>query len=258
MEDTTWIPLVASTTSRSNLSPTFKPTWKPFMTSSSPFWISSWTTPRPFYNRSEHVNYHDYNHAHRESRYQDYGPHLEWKPNNGNLRQSFDNNYEFQDRQWINHRIDQNPQPVYHSDPEGSWSYEHRNPNHRYDHRYYPPGYHYHHHHHHYHNYGPTSNPSIPTVNPNWNAGNPTTLIGDQKYDQGYQGYTPNAGDSWHFNRNDSNHYDHHYFEHVASSETDQRHQPYFPSKEYNDNNSQFSNVYKEIKFSNLFTFLIY
>ncbi|XP_012060148.1 PREDICTED: LOW QUALITY PROTEIN: uncharacterized protein LOC105623362 [Atta cephalotes] len=193
MEDTTWIPFVASTTSRSNLSPTFKPTWKPFMTSSSPFWISSWTTPRPFYNRSEHVNYHDYDHAHRESRYQDYGPHLEWKPNNGNLRQSFDNNYEFQDRQWINHRIDQNPQPVYHSDPEGSWSYEHRNPNHRYDHRYYPPGYHYHHHHHHYHNYGSTSNPSIPTVNPNWNADNPTTLIGDQKYDQGYQGYTPNA-----------------------------------------------------------------
>jgi len=219
MEDTTWIPLVASTTSRSNLSPTFKPTWKPFMTSSSPFWISSWTTPRPFYNRSEHVNYHDYNHAHRENRYQDYGPHLKWKPNNGNLRQSFDNNYESQDRQWINHRIDQNPQPVYHSDPEGSWSYEHRNPNHRYDHRYYPPGYHYHHHHHHYHNYGPTSNPSIPTVNPNWNAGNPTTLIGDQKYDQGYQGYTPNAGDSWHFDRNDSNHYDHHYFEHIASKQ---------------------------------------
>lgn len=192
MEDTTWIPLVASTTSRSNQNPTFKSTWKPFTTSSSPSWISTWTTPRPFYDRSEHHVY-DYDHTPRESQYQDYGPHLEWKPSNGNLRQSFDNNYEFQDRQWMeNHRIDQNPQPVYHSDrPEGSWSYEHRNQNHRYDHRYYPPGYHHHHHHHHhYHNYGPTSNPS---VNPNWNVGNPTTLIGDQKYDQGYQGYTPNA-----------------------------------------------------------------
>ncbi|XP_018372656.1 PREDICTED: uncharacterized protein LOC108767342 isoform X3 [Trachymyrmex cornetzi] len=191
--DSTWIPLVASTTLRSNLSPTFKPTWKPFTTSSSSLWIPTWTTPRPFYDRSEHVIYHDHDHAHRESRYQDYGPHRpEWKPSNGNLRQSFDNNYEFQDRQWMeNHRIGQNPQPVYHSDrPEGSWSYEHKNQNHHYDHRHYPPGYHYHHHHHHYHNYGPTSNPS---VNPNWYSGNPTTLIGDQKYDQGYQGYTPNA-----------------------------------------------------------------
>ncbi|XP_018356826.1 PREDICTED: uncharacterized protein LOC108757046 isoform X3 [Trachymyrmex septentrionalis] len=256
MGDRTWIPLVVSTTSRSNLSPTFKPTWKPFTTSSSPLWISTWTTPRPFYDRSEHhVIYHDYDHAHKENRYQDYGPHHpEWKPSDGNLRQSFDNNYEFQDRQWIeNHRIDQNPQPLYHSDrPEGSWSYEHRNQNHRYDHRYYPPGYHYHHHHHHYHNYGPTSNPS---VNPNWNAGNPTTLIGDQKYDQGYQGYTPNAGDShWYFDRNDSNHDDHHYFEHVDSNETDQRqHQSYFPSKEYNENNNQFSNVHNDkTKFSNV------
>ncbi|XP_018303194.1 uncharacterized protein [Mycetomoellerius zeteki] len=256
MGDSTWIPLAASTTSRSNLRPTFKPTWKPFTTSSSPLWVPTWTTRKPFYDLSEHhIIYHDYDHAHRESQYQDYGPHRpEWKPSNGNLRQSFDSNYKFQDhldRQWMeNHRIGQNSQPVYHSDhPEGSWSYEHRNQN---DHRYYPPGYHYHHHHHHhYHNYGPTSNPS---VNSSWNSDNPTTLISDRKYDQGYQGFTPNADDNhWHLDSHDSGHYNHHYFEHAASSETDQRrHQPYFPSRGYNENNSQFFNVHNETKFSNV------
>ncbi|KYM96052.1 hypothetical protein ALC62_13303 [Cyphomyrmex costatus] len=251
MENSTWIPLAASTTSRSNLSPTFKPTWKPF-TFSSPLWIPIWTTLRPFYDRSEHhVIYHDYDHTYRGSRYQDYEPQWkrsEWKPSNNNLKQSSDSNYVFQDhldRQWMeNHRIDQEQKPIYYDRPKGSWSYEHRNQNHHYDHRYYPPSFHYHHHHH-YHNYRSTSNPP---VNPSWNSDNPATLIGNRKYDQGFQGYTASTGD-WHFDPHNSDHYD----KHAALSETDQRqYQPYFPSRGYNQNNNQFYNIHNETKFSSV------
>lgn len=224
------------------------------MTSSSSPQIPTWTTSRPFYDRSEHtVNYHD-GYGHGESRYQDHGSfHPEWKPSSGNMVQPSDSNYRFQDhlnRQWAeNRRTDQIPQRVSHS--EGSWLYEHRNQDHRYDHGHYPPGYHYHHHHHHYHNYGPTTNPP---ANPSWNSASPTATIGDRRYDQGYQGYTPNADDSQrrsdHDHHYDSNHYDHHYFEHAASSETDQRRfQSYLPPKEYNEDNIQFHNEHNETKF---------
>ncbi|XP_011691078.1 PREDICTED: uncharacterized protein LOC105452012 [Wasmannia auropunctata] len=278
-EDTTWIPFagIRGTTSRSNPSynhtsnsrshpfqseynttiyPTFRPTWRPFTTSSSSFWISKWTTPRTSYDRSEHtVNYHDgHGHAHRESRYQDFGQyHPEWKPSNGNLRQSSYHNHEFQDHsdgQWTkNPKIDQNPQRVYHSDhPEGS-SHENRNQDYRYNHRHYPPGYHYHHHHHHYHNYGPTSNPPI---NPSWNSGSPTSTIDDRRYNPGYQGYTPNADNShWYSDHYPDSDYGHHDSEQATPSKTDQekrRFQPYFPFEGYNKDNSQFHNEHNETK----------
>ncbi|XP_077267025.1 uncharacterized protein LOC143900014 isoform X4 [Temnothorax americanus] len=283
-EDSTWVPFAGfrGTTSRSNpshfnhtssfrghlprseynttMSPTLRSTWRPFATSSNSPWIPTWTTmaPRPFYNRSEHtVNYHNsYGHVYGENRYQDYGPYRpEWKPSSGNLRQSSDSNYEFQnhsDRQWAeNHRTDPNAQRIYHFvRPEGSW-YKHGNQDHRYDHGYYPPGYHHHHHHHHhYHNYGPMSNPP---VNSTWNLDSSTATTSDRRYDQGYRGYTPNAGDShWlsdHDHHHDSGHYDHHYSEHAASSETDQRFQSYLPPRGYNEDSNQFLNKHNETKF---------
>lgn len=227
------------------MNPIFRPTWRPFATSSSSPWRPMWTTSRPFYDRTEQtVNYHDgYGDAYRKNRYQDSGPYRpEWKPSNGNLGQSSDSNYEFQDsdRQWPeNQRTDQNAQRTYHFiHPEGS-SYEHGNQDHRDDHRHYPPGYHYHHHHHHYHNYG-----SNPRVNPSWNSGS-TATTGDRRYDQDY---TPNAGDSQSHHDHHFGHYDHHYAEqHTASSETDQRQfQPFFPSGGYNEDN--IHNEYNETK----------
>ncbi|XP_039312478.1 uncharacterized protein LOC105203625 isoform X3 [Solenopsis invicta] len=239
-----------------NTSSIFRPTWRPTTSTNLP-WIPIRTTPRSFYDRPEHnVNYHDgHGHADGQSRYQDYGPYRpEWKPSNENLGPPSDRNYGFQeklhpDRQWVeSHRTDQNPQRAYPFDrPEGSRSYEHGN----YGHNYHLPGYHYHHHHHHYHNYGPTSNPP---VNPSWNPSNPTATIGDRKYDQGYDGYTPNAGDShWHSNRDhhydNSGHHDHRYPEHAASSETDQRQfQPDFSSGEYDGDNSHFHRKHNETK----------
>jgi len=225
------------------MNPTFRPTWRPFTTSISSLWIPTHrTTPRPFYERSEHAVNHD-NYGHGGNQYQDYGPYPEWKLSNGNLGQPSESNYKFQnhsDKQWTkNHKTDQNLKQIYYSDrPEGSWSYEHRK-EHRYDHRYYPPSYHYHHHHHHYyHNYGPTLNPS---VNPSSNS----ATINDRRYDQGS---ILNADDShWHSDHHyDSGHYDH-YFEHT-SNETDQRIQPYFPSGGYNKNNSEFYNESNKTK----------
>lgn len=233
------------------MSPTVGSTWKPFATSSNSPWIPMWTTPKPFYDRPEHtINYHsDYGHAYGQNRHQDRPIHPEWKPSSGNLGQSSDSKYGFQDsdRQWAeNHKTNQNAQQSYHFvRPEGSWSYEHRNQDHR--HGYYPPGYHYHHHHHHYHNYRPM--PNSP-VNPSWNSGSSTASIDDQKYDQGY---APNTDDGhWHSDHDhhyDSGHYDHHYSEHAASSEIDQRQfQSHVPPKEIEDN-IQFHNKHNETKF---------
>lgn len=202
-----------------------------------------WTTSRPFYDRSEHtVNYHDSDgHAYRGNQYQDYGPYRpEWKPSSGNLGQSSDGNYEFQDhsdKQWAeNHRTGQNAQRIYpFVHPEGSSSYQHGNQDYRHDHRHYPPGYHYHHHHHHYHNYGSMSNPS---KNPSWNLDSSTDTISDRRYDQGYQEHTSNAGDSHshHDHHYDFGRYGHHHSEHDASNETDQRQfQSSFSPGEYNE-----------------------
>ncbi|XP_011881077.1 PREDICTED: uncharacterized protein LOC105569323 isoform X2 [Vollenhovia emeryi] len=233
------------------MSPILRSTWRPFATSSSSPWIPVWTTPRPPNGHSQHkVNYHD-GQTYGENRYQDYGPyHPEWKPSSRKFGQFSDSNYKFQDhsdrQRAENHRIDENAQPPYHFvRPEGARTHEHGNQDHRYDHGYYPPGYHYHHHHHHYHNYGP--------VNPNWNSDSSTATIDDRRHDQGNQRYIPNADNSHHDHRYDSGHYHHHYPEHVASSETDQRQFPsYLPPGGYNEDNIQLQNKHNETKFFNV------
>ncbi|KAL0104423.1 hypothetical protein PUN28_017273 [Cardiocondyla obscurior] len=209
------------------INPIFGSTWRPVATSSSLPWAPlRTTTPKSFYDRSEHIaNYHNGpGYTHRDHRYQDYGPYRpEWQPSGVNTEQSPDGNYKFPDypdRQWTeNPRPDQNARPIYHFPrPEGSYGQQ----DYRHDHGpYYPPGYHYHYHHHHY--YGPMSNPPL---NPNRNLDSSTK---DQRYD-----------DDWRPDYNPEH-----------TSETDQRPiQPHFSPEGYDDDDIQFSDKRNDTKFS--------
>ncbi|XP_011630840.1 uncharacterized protein LOC105422952 isoform X2 [Pogonomyrmex barbatus] len=231
------------------ISTVLKPTWRPFMTSQS--WIPTRTTPRPLYNRYEQtVNYHNRYQSRpvEENQYQDYtSHHPEWTSSSKNFEQPSDSNYKFQNhstRQWArDYRTGQDSQQPNH--PGGSWSGD-INQDRRYGHEYYLPGQHYHYHHHH-HYYGSTSNPP---ANPSWNSSSPIATIGNRKYDHGYhEVYTSNASDG-HWRPDHDHHYNHHYVEHATSSETDQKQfQPYFPTKEHNEDDTQFYSKHNKTSF---------
>ncbi|XP_029676576.1 uncharacterized protein LOC115243589, partial [Formica exsecta] len=220
-------------------SPTYRSTWRPFTTTLSPRWIPTWTTARPFYNRSI-TNYHDPNSPVRgENRYKDHGSHnLGWKPS-GNLGRPFGGNYDPKEAE--SQRYDQEPQGTHIPDrPEGPWLQAHTNPDYHYGYQYYPQGYH-HHHHHHYHNYGSTSNPS---ENTNWAN---VAATSDQQYNQGY--YPSNTDSNWrpNYNYNHNSRHDYHNFENAASDKTDQR--QFQPPGRYDEDNIQFHDRHNETKF---------
>ncbi|XP_020289719.1 uncharacterized protein LOC109857630 isoform X2 [Pseudomyrmex gracilis] len=254
-------------------SPTFRPTWKPLTTTSSPRW---YPTARPSFNYPDYsTNYHNrYGHIREEDRYKDQGTYpSQWRPSGGgNSGRPFEGNYGFQghhpDRQWTQHEgIDQSSQGTYPPTyPKGSWSYEHGN-RHQYNREYppppppppssllppLPPGYYYHPYYPYYpppHGYESTSNLS---ASPNWNSARPPSDRNyDRKYDHGrYGGHNPNADDGGYWHPGHNYHHDSRYpTEYGAPDGTDQRQfQPYFPSGRYDEDNVQFHNVYNKTKF---------